>query len=213
MTAPSSPLSPPVSPTLPVSELPSAGKNGECTICFDQEVDTVIYTCGHMCLCNDCGLKLKKQINACCPICRRPIKDVIKTYRPWRPPDVPTGAVGPPSQAWFGPSWSFSHTRTYRAYISISYGSIVWVQRLGASLWRSPTLIQRLAYTSSYILAKKEQMNHVLLFYISHVISLMSHVLAEQKSLLWILCLYPRCPRFMCASAEYADRSLRLLVP
>uniref|UniRef100_A0A8C6WN85 E3 ubiquitin-protein ligase NEURL1B n=1 Tax=Neogobius melanostomus TaxID=47308 RepID=A0A8C6WN85_9GOBI len=58
------------------------GKNGECTICFDHEVDTVIYTCGHMCLCNECGLKLKRQLNACCPICRRPIKDVIKTYRP-----------------------------------------------------------------------------------------------------------------------------------
>lgn len=82
VTAPSSPLSPPISPTVSGSELPPAGKNGECTICFDQEVDTVIYTCGHMCLCNDCGLKLKRQINACCPICRRPIKDVIKTYRP-----------------------------------------------------------------------------------------------------------------------------------
>ncbi|XP_061757963.1 E3 ubiquitin-protein ligase NEURL1B isoform X1 [Nerophis ophidion] len=79
VTAPSSPLSPPVSPS---SELPPSDKNGECTICFDQEVDTVIYTCGHMCLCNDCGLKLKRQINPCCPICRRPIKDVIKTYRP-----------------------------------------------------------------------------------------------------------------------------------
>ncbi|XP_061581028.1 E3 ubiquitin-protein ligase NEURL1B isoform X2 [Cololabis saira] len=82
VTAPSSPLSPPTSPCLTASELPSAGKNGECTICFDQEVDTVIYTCGHMCLCNECGLKLKRKINACCPICRRPIKDVIKTYRP-----------------------------------------------------------------------------------------------------------------------------------
>ncbi|XP_031654285.1 E3 ubiquitin-protein ligase NEURL1B isoform X1 [Oncorhynchus kisutch] len=96
VTAPSSPLSPPVSPTLSpppclphavsptlsAPELPSGGKNGECTVCFDQEVDTVIYTCGHMCLCNNCGLKLKRQVNACCPICRRPIKDVIKTYRP-----------------------------------------------------------------------------------------------------------------------------------
>ncbi|XP_041725805.2 E3 ubiquitin-protein ligase NEURL1B isoform X2 [Coregonus clupeaformis] len=81
VTASSSPLSPPVSPPLSAPELPG-GKNGECTVCFDQEVDTVIYTCGHMCLCNDCGLKLKRQVNACCPICRRPIKDVIKTYRP-----------------------------------------------------------------------------------------------------------------------------------
>ncbi|KAK1904657.1 E3 ubiquitin-protein ligase NEURL1B [Dissostichus eleginoides] len=82
VTAPSSPLSPPVSPTLSAFELPPAGKSGECTVCFDQDVDTVIYTCGHMCLCSDCGMKLKRQINACCPICRRPIKDVIKTYRP-----------------------------------------------------------------------------------------------------------------------------------
>ncbi|KAK9962887.1 hypothetical protein ABG768_006126 [Culter alburnus] len=82
VTAPSSPLSPPVSPTLSSSDAPLSSKISECTVCFDQEVDTVIYTCGHMCLCNDCGLRLKRQINACCPICRRPIKDVIKTYRP-----------------------------------------------------------------------------------------------------------------------------------
>ncbi|MCJ8733851.1 hypothetical protein PDJAM_G00228560 [Pangasius djambal] len=82
VTAPSSPLSPPVSPSLSFPETPLNSKSGECTVCFDQEVDTVIYTCGHMCLCHECGLKLKKQINACCPICRRPIKDVIKTYRP-----------------------------------------------------------------------------------------------------------------------------------
>lgn len=82
VTAPSSPLSPPVSSTLSSSDTPLSNKNNECTVCFDHEVDTVIYTCGHMCLCNECGLRLKRQINACCPICRRPIKDVIKTYRP-----------------------------------------------------------------------------------------------------------------------------------
>uniref|UniRef100_A0A8C5U2J9 E3 ubiquitin-protein ligase NEURL1B n=1 Tax=Malurus cyaneus samueli TaxID=2593467 RepID=A0A8C5U2J9_9PASS len=72
---------PPISPVFSPPE-PSSSKNGECTVCFDSEVDTVIYTCGHMCLCNTCGLKLKKQLNACCPICRRVIKDVIKIYRP-----------------------------------------------------------------------------------------------------------------------------------
>ncbi|KAG8128711.1 hypothetical protein E2320_015521 [Naja naja] len=81
VTAPSSPLSPPVSPVFSPPE-PSSSKNGECTVCFDNEVDVVIYTCGHMCLCNTCGLKLKKQLNACCPICRRVIKDIIKIYRP-----------------------------------------------------------------------------------------------------------------------------------
>ncbi|OCT87729.1 E3 ubiquitin-protein ligase NEURL1B [Xenopus laevis] len=81
VTAPSSPLSPPVSPVFAPPE-PQGNKVGECAVCFDKEVETVIYTCGHMCLCSSCGLKLKKQINACCPICRRVIKDVIKTYRP-----------------------------------------------------------------------------------------------------------------------------------
>ncbi|KAL4683631.1 hypothetical protein H8959_021325 [Pygathrix nigripes] len=81
VTAPSSPLSPPVSPVFPPPE-PAGIKNGECTVCFDGEVDTVIYTCGHMCLCHSCGLRLKRQARACCPICRRPIKDVIKIYRP-----------------------------------------------------------------------------------------------------------------------------------
>ncbi|XP_012620952.3 E3 ubiquitin-protein ligase NEURL1B isoform X1 [Microcebus murinus] len=81
VTAPSSPLSPPVSPVFSPPE-PADSKNGECTVCFDGEVDTVIYTCGHMCLCFNCGLRLRRQARACCPICRRPIKDVIKIYRP-----------------------------------------------------------------------------------------------------------------------------------
>ncbi|XP_049631620.1 E3 ubiquitin-protein ligase NEURL1B [Suncus etruscus] len=81
VTAPSSPLSPPVSPTFCAPE-PAGSKNSECTVCFDGEVDTVIYTCGHMCLCHSCGLRLKRQARACCPICRRPLKDVIKIYRP-----------------------------------------------------------------------------------------------------------------------------------
>ncbi|XP_070541223.1 E3 ubiquitin-protein ligase NEURL1-like [Ptychodera flava] len=58
------------------------GRNTEeCVICYDRRVDTVIYTCGHMCLCFLCGKKLKQQVGAVCPICRAVIKDVIKTYR------------------------------------------------------------------------------------------------------------------------------------
>ncbi|XP_008049565.1 E3 ubiquitin-protein ligase NEURL1, partial [Carlito syrichta] len=74
-TAPSSPPSPPGSPLGP------GPWSDECTICYERAVDTVIYTCGHMCLCYACGLRLKKALQACCPICRRPIKDIIKTYR------------------------------------------------------------------------------------------------------------------------------------
>lgn len=76
-TTPSSPFSShPESPTFP-----STTWSDECTICYENVVDTVLYACGHMCLCYPCGLKLKKMANACCPICRRTIKDIIKTYR------------------------------------------------------------------------------------------------------------------------------------
>ncbi|CAL8391166.1 unnamed protein product [Arctogadus glacialis] len=66
-----------------VPALPPAPRwcDTECTICYENAVDTVLYACGHMCLCYACGLKLKKMNNACCPICRRAIKDIIKTYR------------------------------------------------------------------------------------------------------------------------------------
>ncbi|KAM9727231.1 E3 ubiquitin-protein ligase NEURL1-like isoform 2-T2 [Menidia menidia] len=78
-TTPSSPYSShPESPTF----APCSGSwSDECTICYENVVDTVLYACGHMCLCYACGLKLKKMANACCPICRRTIKDIIKTYR------------------------------------------------------------------------------------------------------------------------------------
>ncbi|XP_043375808.1 E3 ubiquitin-protein ligase NEURL1 isoform X4 [Dermochelys coriacea] len=77
-TAPNSPVSMPESPISPSG---SGVWGDECTICYENMVDTVIYSCGHMCLCYPCGLKLKKMANACCPICRRAIKDIIKTYR------------------------------------------------------------------------------------------------------------------------------------
>ncbi|XP_068183288.1 E3 ubiquitin-protein ligase NEURL1-like [Antennarius striatus] len=78
-TTPNSPFSShPESPTFPSC---SGSWSDECTICYENVVDTVLYACGHMCLCYSCGLKLKKMANACCPICRRTIKDIIKTYR------------------------------------------------------------------------------------------------------------------------------------
>ncbi|XP_078101224.1 E3 ubiquitin-protein ligase NEURL1-like [Sander vitreus] len=77
-TTPNSPVSLPKSPTFPTGRGPWSD---ECSICYENTVDTVIYACGHMCLCYGCGLKLKKMSNACCPICRRQIKDIIKTYR------------------------------------------------------------------------------------------------------------------------------------
>lgn len=51
-------------------------------------------------------------------------------------------------------------------------------------------------------------------FCIFHVMSLMSHVFAEQKKARCESFVFPLVVLdFKCASAEYADRSLRLLVP
>jgi len=55
-------------------------QDGSCLICLDRGVDCVLYQCGHMCVCMTCGLRLKGQgLN--CPVCRAPIRDVIRAYR------------------------------------------------------------------------------------------------------------------------------------
>ncbi|KAF6714446.1 E3 ubiquitin-protein ligase NEURL1 [Oryzias melastigma] len=82
---PSSPGTIPISPSSSAPESPTPPSSpvllaDDCAICYENAVDTVLYACGHMCLCYTCGLKLK-MTNAICPICRRTIKDIIKIYR------------------------------------------------------------------------------------------------------------------------------------
>jgi len=64
----------------PVSEPAS---EGNCIICLDKEVDAVLYQCGHMCVCLTCGLRLST-MGSHCPMCRAPIRDVIRAYRSQR---------------------------------------------------------------------------------------------------------------------------------
>lgn len=52
-----------------------------CLICDDHQVDTVLYQCGHLCLCHACALQLR-QNGSNCPVCRAPIRDIMRTYRP-----------------------------------------------------------------------------------------------------------------------------------
>ena len=52
---------------------------GHCVICSDGVIDSVVYHCGHMCVCMACGLELKGQ-GLKCPICRAPITDIIRAY-------------------------------------------------------------------------------------------------------------------------------------
>jgi protein neuralized len=45
-------------------------------------VNSVLYGCGHMCLCYDCALRQwKDRRGGFCPLCRQEIKDVIKTFK------------------------------------------------------------------------------------------------------------------------------------
>ena len=53
----------------------------ECTVCFEKAIDSAIYDCGHSCLCYDCAVACKNKEPALCPICRAPIRDVMRIYR------------------------------------------------------------------------------------------------------------------------------------
>ena len=46
-----------------------------CKICMDKEISMVFVPCGHLISCGKCANALKQ-----CPLCRKPIKEAIKTY-------------------------------------------------------------------------------------------------------------------------------------
>ncbi|KAL8601280.1 hypothetical protein ACOMHN_003224 [Nucella lapillus] len=52
-----------------------------CLICLDNHTDSVLYQCGHMCVCFTCGKNLMTRGNGLCPVCRAPIKDIIRAYK------------------------------------------------------------------------------------------------------------------------------------
>eukprot|EP00455_Lapot_gusevi_P035045 TRINITY_DN3877_c0_g1_i6.p1 TRINITY_DN3877_c0_g1~~TRINITY_DN3877_c0_g1_i6.p1 ORF type:complete len:383 (+),score=52.67 TRINITY_DN3877_c0_g1_i6:100-1248(+) len=47
-----------------------------CKICYENEIDTCLMNCGHLCVCNECAGDLSE-----CPLCRKPIQKVVRTYR------------------------------------------------------------------------------------------------------------------------------------
>lgn len=56
---------------------------GHCTICLNSIADTVLYQCGHLCVCYMCGLTLRTTTSANrvkCPICRAPVDDILRVY-------------------------------------------------------------------------------------------------------------------------------------
>ncbi|KIW72962.1 hypothetical protein, variant [Phialophora macrospora] len=47
-----------------------------CQICYGNEIDALFFDCGHVCACVECA----KQCELC-PICRKPVKQVVKMFR------------------------------------------------------------------------------------------------------------------------------------
>ena len=47
-----------------------------CQICYEGEMDSLFYDCGHVCACVDCAKQLEN-----CPVCRKAIVSVVKIYR------------------------------------------------------------------------------------------------------------------------------------
>lgn len=47
-----------------------------CVICLEQEYNAVFVPCGHMCCCTACSSHLSN-----CPLCRRRIEQVVRTFR------------------------------------------------------------------------------------------------------------------------------------
>ncbi|KAF5290879.1 hypothetical protein FQA39_LY14559 [Lamprigera yunnana] len=68
--------------TLQPREHERLGVGGECTICYEHPVDSVLYMCGHMCMCYECALQQwRGKGGGHCPLCRAIIRDVIRTYK------------------------------------------------------------------------------------------------------------------------------------
>lgn len=52
---------------------------GVCVVCLEARVDSLLYSCGHMCSCAMCGRHLIAS-GLSCPVCRAPIRDVVRVY-------------------------------------------------------------------------------------------------------------------------------------
>ncbi|XP_012283226.1 protein neuralized isoform X2 [Orussus abietinus] len=61
---------------------PTPGQPSECSICYERNINSVLYMCGHMCMCYPCAIQQwRGKGGGHCPLCRATIRDVIRIYR------------------------------------------------------------------------------------------------------------------------------------
>lgn len=59
----------------------------DCCVCYSRVINSVFLDCGHRIMCHHCATftvlaKQKNEAFAKCPLCREPVKKIIKTYNP-----------------------------------------------------------------------------------------------------------------------------------
>lgn len=72
---------PPAGCTAVCSQDGSESSALECVVCMERPTDCALYTCGHMCMCFECAVDIVRNQSGLCPICRDPIKDIIKIFK------------------------------------------------------------------------------------------------------------------------------------
>lgn len=73
---------PPSAISMQQREPPSQKAEGDqrCVVCLDNAKNSILYQCGHVCTCLDCGKQLVAR-KMTCPMCRAPIKDCIAIFK------------------------------------------------------------------------------------------------------------------------------------
>jgi hypothetical protein len=74
-------LSGPPSMPLAISAEAIQNANNECVVCMERPSNSVVYACGHLCLCWDCATNIRNHARPLCPICQQEVKDIIKIFR------------------------------------------------------------------------------------------------------------------------------------